>query len=108
MHGAGGASGCCTHRKERADLEASLASVGVDARIVVVEQGILVIAAPTVEKVAVPWLVDLAAVRCCRPVRDATGADDRDALGEGIGGTSQVLRRRPRLAGVGPAVALGS
>ena len=44
-------------------------------------QCVAVIAAPAVEEVAVPGLVDLPRVGRRRPVGDAAGADDADALG---------------------------
>ena len=54
MHGAGGARRRLRSRQGTCGSRSPLAGVGVDGEVVVVEQCVLVIAAPAVEKVAVP------------------------------------------------------
>ena len=83
------------HRHEGANLEPALAGIGVDVEVVVVEEGVTVVAAPAIHEMEVPLVVDPPGVGRGRPVRDAAGADDCDLLGHGIGRPAERLAEGP-------------
>ena len=73
-----------------------MASIGIDLLIGVIEKVVAVVAAPAVEEVSVPFFVDLARVRSCGPVRDTTGANDRDSLWNSVSSATERFAKVPR------------
>src|SRR5579872_2395421 len=80
---------------EGADLEAALPGVAINLLVGVGQHAGLVLARPAVEKIAIPGLVDHAAVGRRRPMRNAAGAYQRDALRNCIGSSAKSLAEGP-------------
>src|SRR5262249_45381150 len=74
---------------EGSDFKAALPGLAPDLLILVGEQLLAAVANEPGEEVLVPGFVDATGVRCRRPVRDTTRADDGDPLRHGLARTVQ-------------------
>ncbi len=83
------------HREKGADLEAALSRIAVGRLVRIGEQPGAVVAAPAVHELGVPGFVDLARIRRGRPVRDAAGAHERNALRHLVAGLAQRFAEGP-------------
>src|SRR5664279_4103776 len=68
-------------RDKGPDLETALPGVAVNLLVGVGQHGGLILTRPAVEEITIPSLVDHAAVRRCRPVRNTARAHNGNALG---------------------------
>src|SRR5208283_1528211 len=80
---------------EGADLESALTGVAIGRLVRVRQQRRPVVDLPALQKLKIPGFVDFSRVGRSRPVRDAAGAHEADALGDRIGGAAQRSQRRP-------------